>query len=115
MLNNLKPRPADKILMLSTLFRADDREDKIDLGVGVYKNAEGNTPIMRAVKNAEKQLWNNEDTKTYTSLPGDAGFHKAMGDMLLADSVDHDRVSFCATPGGTGAIHNVLELSLIHI
>lgn len=109
MLNNLKPRPADKILMLSTLFRADDREDKIDLGVGVYKNAEGHTPIMRAVKNAEKQLWKNEDTKTYTSLPGDAGFHKAMGDMLLADSVDRDRVSFCATPGGTGAIHNVLE------
>jgi len=109
MLNNLKPRPADKILMLSTLFRADERADKIDLGVGVYKNAEGHTPIMRAVKAAEKQLWNDEDTKTYTSLPGDAGFHAAMADMVLADSVDRDRVSFCATPGGTGAIHNVLE------
>ena len=109
MLNNLKPLPADKILMLSSLFRADERTDKIDLGVGVYKNAEGHTPIMRAVKTAEKQLWDKEDTKTYTSLPGDAGFHKVMADMILADSVDRTRLACCATPGGTGAIHNVLE------
>ncbi len=109
MLNNLKPLPADKILMLSSLFRADERDTKIDLGVGVYKDASGHTPIMRAVKKAEKQLWEKEDTKTYTSLPGDAGFHKAMADMVLDDSVDRARLSACATPGGTGAIHNVLE------
>jgi aromatic-amino-acid transaminase len=109
MLNNLKPQPADKILMLTTLFRADERTHKIDLGVGVYKNAEGHTPIMRAIKDAEKKLWETEDSKTYTSLPGDAGFHKAMADMVLADSVDRARLSCCATPGGTGAIHNVLE------
>jgi len=109
MLNNLKPLPADKILMLSSLFRADERASKIDLGVGVYKDASGHTPIMRAVKKAEKQLWETEDTKTYTSLPGDAGFHKAMADMVLGDSVDRARLAYCATPGGTGAIHNVLE------
>lgn len=109
MLNNLKPQPADKILMLTSLFRADERAHKIDLGVGVYKNAEGHTPIMGAVKTAEKQLWETEDSKTYTSLPGDAGFHKAMADMVLADSVDRARLSCCATPGGTGAIHNVFE------
>ncbi len=109
MLNNLKPLPADKILMLSGLFRADERSTKIDLGVGVYKDASGHTPIMRAVKKAEKQLWETEDTKTYTSLPGDAGFHKVMADLVLADSVDHARLSACATPGGTGAIHNVCE------
>lgn len=109
MLNNLKPLPADKILMLSGLFRADERASKIDLGVGVYKDASGHTPIMRAVKKAEKQLWETEDTKTYTSLPGDAGFHKAMADMVLANSVDRARLACCATPGGTGAIHNVLE------
>jgi aromatic-amino-acid transaminase len=109
MLNKLKPLPADKILMLTSLFRADERAHKIDLGVGVYKNAEGHTPIMRAIKAAEKQLWDKEDTKTYTSLPGDAGFHKVMADMVLGDSVDRTRLAFCATPGGTGAIHNVLE------
>lgn len=109
MLNNLKPLPVDKILVLSGLFRADERADKIDLGVGVYKNAEGHTPIMRAIKKAEKQLWGTEDTKTYTSLPGDVGFHNAMTDMVLADSVDRARLSCCATPGGTGAIHNVFE------
>lgn len=109
MLDKLKALPADKILMLSTLFRADERDTKVDLGVGVYKNAEGHTPIMRAVKAAEKQLWEAEDTKSYTSLPGDAGFHKAMRDLVLGDSVDHARVSACATPGGTGAIHNVFE------
>ncbi len=109
MLNNLKSQPVDKILMLSSLYRADERASKIDLGVGVYKDANGHTPIMRAVKKAEKQLWENEDTKTYTSLPGDAGFHQAMADMVLGDSVDRSRVSACATPGGTGAIHNVCE------
>ncbi|MEM9351352.1 MAG: aromatic amino acid aminotransferase, partial [Pseudomonadota bacterium] len=50
MLDALKPQPADKILALMGAFKADPREGKIDLGVGVYKNAEGVTPIMRAVK-----------------------------------------------------------------
>lgn len=109
MLNNLKPLPADKILMLTGLFRADERRHKIDLGVGVYKDASGHTPIMRAIKTAEKQLWETEDTKTYTSLPGDAAFLKAMADMVLGDSVDRVRLASCATPGGTGAIRNVLE------
>ena len=86
------------------------RKDKIDLGVGVYKDAEGNTPIMRAIKEAENRLWKVESTKTYTAMPGDSGFHNAMADLVLADSVDRDRLSFCATPGGTGAIHHVLEL-----
>jgi aspartate/tyrosine/aromatic aminotransferase len=109
MLAHLKSQPADKILMLTGLFRADERTTKIDLGVGVYKDANGHTPIMRAVKAAEKQLWEIEDTKTYTSLPGDAGFHKVMADLVLGDSVDRARLSCCATPGGTGAIHNVCE------
>ena len=51
----------DKIIMLSGMFRADERTDKIDLGVGVYKDANGNTPIMRAVKKAEQLLWNEEN------------------------------------------------------
>ena len=77
----------------------------------VRRDAHGNTPIMRSIKEAESQLWNTESTKTYTAMTGDSGFHNAMADLVLADSVDQDRVSFCATPGGTGAIHHVLELA----
>ena len=63
MFDTLKAQPADKILALMQAFKDDPREDKIDLGVGVYKDAHGNTPIMRAVKAAEKRLWEDETTK----------------------------------------------------
>ncbi|WP_417269418.1 aromatic amino acid transaminase [Celeribacter sp.] len=110
MLNTLKPQPADKILELMALYREDPRDTKIDLGVGVYKDASGNTPIMRAVKAAEKQLWADETTKSYTALSGDPAFGAAMKSLVLADSVDHARVSAIATPGGTGAIRQAFEL-----
>ena len=57
MFETLKPQPADKILALMQMFREDPRDNKIDLGVGVYKNAEGLTPVMRAIKAAEHKLW----------------------------------------------------------
>jgi hypothetical protein len=63
MLSTLKPQPADKILELMALYRDDPRDTKIDLGVGIYKNADGETPVMRAIKAAEKQLWEVETTK----------------------------------------------------
>ena len=110
MLNNLATQPEDKILGLSKLFRADPRDTKIDLGVGVYKDANGNTPIMAAVKQAEKRLWSEETTKAYTALIGDGAYHTAMADLILADAVPRDRVSFAHTPGGTGAIRQILEL-----
>jgi len=110
MLENLTPQPPDKIIMLAGMFRADTRDNKIDLGVGVYKNAEGLTPIMRAVKKAERQLWDAEVTKSYTALIGDGAFHTVMADLVLGDSVARDRVSFAHAPGGTGAIRQILEL-----
>ena len=110
MFENLTEQAPDKIMLLAGMYRADTRENKIDLGVGVYKNAKGETPIMHAVKNAERQLWDAEVTKSYTALIGDGGFHTAMADLVLEDSVDRDRVSFAATPGGTGAIRQILEL-----
>ncbi|MFK7939297.1 MAG: aromatic amino acid transaminase [Roseovarius sp.] len=110
MLNHLTAQPQDKILQLMQMFRADPREDKIDLGVGVYKNADGHTPIMRAVKAAEKTLWNLEDTKVYTALTGDPGFHDAMIDLILSDTVARDRIAACATPGGTGAVRQAFDL-----
>ena len=56
MLSSLNKQPADRIIGLSALYNADPRKEKIDLGVGVYKDAEGNTPIMRAIKEAENRL-----------------------------------------------------------
>ena len=56
MFETLKPTPPDKIIELMDLFKADPRTDKVDLGVGVYKDADGRTPVMRAVKAAEKRL-----------------------------------------------------------
>ncbi len=110
MLGNLKPQPADKILALGKLFREDPRTDKIDLGVGVYKNAEGQTPVMRAVKTAEKQLWELESTKSYVSLAGDPAFSDVMIDLVLSDAVDRSTVAAAATPGGTGACRQGFEL-----
>ena len=110
MLGTLKPQPADKILMLVGQYKADPRKDKIDLGVGVYKNADGVTPVMRAVKAAEKQLWETETTKTYTGLAGEPEFNAAMAALVLGDAVGGDRISSVATPGGTGACRQAFEL-----
>ncbi len=110
MLNALKPQPQDKILQLIQMFRDDPRTDKIDLGVGVYKDATGLTPIMRAVKSAERHLLNTETTKTYTGLAGEAAFHAALSGLILGDSVPKDRIAAAATIGGTGAIRQALEL-----
>ena len=110
MLENLTPQPPDKILELMALYRDDPRAEKIDLGVGVYKNAEGVTPIMRAVKAAEKQLWEVETTKSYTALSGDPAYNVALRAQILGGAHE-DRAASIATPGGTGAIRQGLELA----
>ena len=110
MFENLSELPADKIIALIAEFRADPRTDKVDLGVGVYKDASGNTPVMRAVKAAEKQLWEAETTKTYTALAGDPAFGRALSGLVLGDAMEEERLAFAAQPGGTGAIHQALEL-----
>ena len=109
MFEKFTPAKADPILGLSKLFNADPRSDKIDLGVGVYKDDSGNTPIMRAVKKAEARLHNEQTSKVYTSLPGPELFRYAMRDLVLADAVPAERVATLQTPGGTGAIRQVLE------
>lgn len=111
MLTNLKPQPADKILMLMQEYAADPRDTKIDLGVGVYKNAEGHTPIMRAIKAAEKLVWEQQTTKSYVGLAGDAAFNDAMIELVLGGAVARDRIAAVATPGGTGAVRQAFELA----
>ena len=110
MFEALKEQPKDKILALVQMYKEDPRTDNIDLGVGVYKDATGSTPIMRAVKAAEKQLWEVEASKSYTALSGDPAFGAAMRDMLLADSVPAENVAAAATPGGTGAVRQAFDL-----
>ncbi len=110
MFNTLNPQPVDKIMALMQMYREDGREGKIDLGVGVYKNALGVTPVMRAVKAAEKVLWEVEGTKSYTGLAGDPAFGTALSGLVLGGTVDTDRLSMAAQPGGTGAIHQAVEL-----
>ena len=107
MLDALKPQAQDKILILMQMYRDDPRAGKIDLGVGVYKDATGLTPVMRAVKAAEKRLWEVETTKTYTGLAGDPAFNAAMVRMILGDAV---QAAAAATPGGTGALRQGFEL-----
>jgi aspartate/tyrosine/aromatic aminotransferase len=109
MLDALSPQPLDNILKLMALYRDDARPNKIDLGVGVYKDASGLTPVMRAVKLAEQQLWQTEVTKTYTSLAGDPAFTDAMIAMILGQGFE-DRAAAVATPGGTGAFRQGVEL-----
>ena len=110
MFQSLKEQPADKILALMQKYKEDPRESKIDLGVGVYKNAEGLTPVMRAVKTAEQQLWERETTKSYVGLVGDPQFSDVMVDLVLSDSVARANVAAAATPGGTGAVRQAFEL-----
>ncbi len=110
MLKNLETQPEDKILALMARFRADPRPVKIDLGVGVYRNAQGQTPVMRAVKSAEHRLWQEQETKSYVALAGDPAFGDAMVSLVLGDAVPRDAVAAAATPGGTGAVRQAFEL-----
>jgi len=110
LLNSLHKQPTDKILALMAAYRADDRDTKVDLGVGVYKDASGNTPVMRAVKEAEKRLQAEQTSKAYVGLAGDPAFSDAMIDLVLGDTVARNRIGAVATPGGTGAIRQALEL-----
>ncbi|GAA6193347.1 amino acid aminotransferase [Phaeobacter sp. NW0010-22] len=110
MFENLKAQPADKILALVQAYREDPRDTKIDLGVGVYKNADGVTPVMRAVKAAEKIVWEEQESKAYVSLTGDPAYSDAMIKLILGDAVARENVGAAATPGGTGACRQAFEL-----
>ncbi len=110
MFENLQPAPADKILALIGLYRADPRSDKVDLGVGVYKDREGRTPVMRAVREAETRLFAGQDTKTYLGLAGDTAFNTAMIKLAFGDKADLSCIRAAQAPGGSGALRLVAEL-----
>lgn len=110
MFEKLKEQPADKILALGQMFREDPRSDKTDLGIGVYKDASGKTPVMAAVRAAEKRIWDEETSKSYTALAGEPAFTKAMNKLILNDLVPAERLATISTPGGTGAVRLALDL-----
>ena len=110
MFEHLTAQKPDAILQLMQMYRDDPRENKVDLGVGVYKNAAGVTPVMRAVKRAEERLWQEQTTKSYVGLAGDPAFNDAMVALVLGDAVPRTAVSSVATPGGTGAVRQAFEL-----
>ena len=107
--DTLSPQPADSLLGLIGRFRADPREDKIDLGVGVYFDAHGDTPVFKAVKLAERQLLEHQDTKRYLGPEGDREFTAAVSRLLFDGSDVDGRWIALQTPGGTGAVRLGLE------
>ena len=112
MFENLQALPPDPILALTPAFRADPNPRKIDLGAGVYKDEQGDTPVMRAVKQAESDLLAGQRSKAYVGPAGAGGFNEAMaslafGDELLA-SLGERRVSL-QTPGGCGGLRLAAE------
>ncbi|NNS08521.1 amino acid aminotransferase [Erwinia sp. JH02] len=107
MFERIAAAPADPILGLADLFRADDRTNKINLGIGVYKDETGKTPVLTSVKKAEQYLLENETTKNYLSIDGIADFGRCTQELLFgADSalISNHRARTAQTPGGTGAL-----------
>ncbi len=113
MFENITAAPADPILGLNDQFLSDPRSDKINLGVGVYKDENGNTPVLNSVKKAEKRLLDTENSKTYLGIPGSADYALAVQQLLFgADSpiVSEGRAQTAQTPGGTGGLRVAAEL-----
>ena len=112
MLDNLKAQSPDALLALIKLFAADERSDKIDLGVGVYRTGQGDTPVFSAIKGAEARLLETQDTKGYLGPEGDTGFVEALKPYLLGEQFEHaDRIGGMQTPGGTGAVRLALAIA----
>ncbi len=113
MFENLQALSPDPILGLMAAFRDDPRAEKIDLGVGVYRDESGATPIMASVRSAERRCIELETTKSYIGPPGTPEFNDAVralmfgrGHRALADK----RVAGVQTPGGCGALRVGAEL-----
>jgi aromatic-amino-acid transaminase len=95
---------SDSLLALIAMANADTRPDKIDVGVGVYRDGVGNTPILRAVKAAEKLLWEKQETKSYIGGFGDKRYTELLRPIVLGRHADDDRIGGLHTPGGCGAL-----------
>ncbi|WP_070966744.1 amino acid aminotransferase [Vibrio sonorensis] len=105
------PTPAlDPILSLTVAYRQDPRQEKVDLGIGVYKNSAGETPVMQAIKEAQDVVIANQTTKSYVGLAGCEEFNQSMVDLLLKGTSAMDRVAAIQTPGASGALRMLGDL-----
>ena len=113
MLSNLEQQPADALLALIKLHSADPRSDKIDLGVGVYRNGQGATPVFGAIKAAEQKLVDTQDSKSYLGPEGDIGFVHALMPYIFGsdDPTMGGRIEGMQTPGGTGGVRLAVALA----
>ncbi|WP_265563591.1 amino acid aminotransferase [Sphingomicrobium arenosum] len=102
--SGLSPIQPDALLQLMVMARADDRPQKIDAGVGVYKTSDGKTPVMSAVRKAEQRLHDAQDSKSYLGMRGDAGYAEEIGKLLFGKAWGDDRLVGLQTPGGCGAL-----------
>jgi aromatic-amino-acid transaminase len=111
LLDRLEAKPSDSLLALIALAKADPRPDKIDVGVGVYRDAAGGTPILRAVKKAERILIETQETKAYLGSQGDARFVELIKPIVFGEAAaSDDRIVGVQTPGGCGALRLGAEL-----
>lgn len=109
--------PADPILGLTDAFKADPRVDKVNLGVGIYKDESGNTPILKAVKLAEEKLLAIEKTKSYLGIEGVQSYNRAVQTLLFGTDhtiVNNARALTAQAPGGTGSLRVAAEFLVRH-
>ena len=113
MLDRLSPQAPDALLALIRLHAADPREDKIDLGVGVYRTDAGDTPVFAAIKAAEQALVDSQDSKSYLGPEGDMGFVNGLMPYIFgtANPTMSGRIQGMQTPGGTGAVRLAFALA----
>lgn len=107
MFEKIAAAPADPILGITEAFKKDERAGKINLSVGVYKDATGQTPILDSVKAAEERLLKETKTKAYKPISGDPAYGTAVRSLLFgegSDLIGDGRAATCHTPGGTGAL-----------
>ncbi|MFB9133918.1 amino acid aminotransferase [Vibrio olivae] len=110
--------PADPILGLTEEFKKDSRAEKINLGVGIYKNEQGETPVLATVKKAEAALVETEKTKSYLTIEGTAEYGLAVQKLLFGDDsaiVTQKRAKTAQAPGGTGALRVAGEFIKRHL
>ena len=112
MLENLSPQAPDALLALIKMYASDPRADNIDLGVGVYRTDEGDTPVFAAVKQAEQKLLSTQSSKSYLGPEGDMGFVNGLMPYIFgADATMGGRITGMQTPGGTGAVRIAVALA----
>ena len=110
MLEKLSQQPPDALLALIKLYASDSSENKIDLGVGVYRDSAGNTPVFKSVKQAEKRLAETQESKAYLGPEGDMGFVRGLIPHIFGDMPLHGKIDGVQTPGGTGAVRLACDL-----